>query len=278
MDQFEGKVAVVTGAASGIGRALAEAWLREGCRVVMADIEVPALTIAHEQLETELRERAITVRVDVSDAASVEALAAATVDAFGEVDVVCNNAGVSTFNTFEHQTLADWQWVLGVNLWGVIHGVHTFVPIMRTQGTPAHVVNTASIAGLLSGIAYIGVYAASKVAVVSISETLRQELAIEGAPIGVSVLCPSATDTDCMEGERNRPAATGQEQRTPDAEQWRVAIKESMTGPTGKQPDEVAAMVVDAVRNDEFWVVSHGDLRAGIEHRFTDILEHVPTS
>ena len=276
MDQFEGKVAVVTGAASGIGRALAEAWLREGCRVVLADIEVPALATADEQLEPSLRARVITVRTDVSDAASVEALAASTLDAFGQVDIVCNNAGVSTFNTFEHQTLDDWQWVLGVNLWGVIHGVHTFVPIMRRQGTPGHVVNTASIAGLLSGIAYIGVYAASKVAVVSISETLRQELAIEGAPIGVSVLCPSATDTDCMEGERNRPAATGQEMRTPDAEQWRVAIKESMTGPTGKGPEEVAAMVIDAVRNDEFWVVSHGDLRAGIEHRFADILEHVP--
>ena len=276
MDQFEGKVAVVTGAASGIGRALAEAWLREGCRVVMADIEVPALAAAHEQLDPAQRDRAITVRTDVSDAASVDALAAATIDAFGQVDIVCNNAGVSTFNTFEHQTLADWQWVLGVNLWGVIHGVHTFVPIMRRQATQAHVVNTASIAGLLSGIAYIGVYAASKVAVVSISETLRQELAIEGAPIGVSVLCPSATDTDCMEGERNRPPATGQEERTTDAEQWRTAIKDSMTGPTGKQPDEVAAMVVEAVRNDQFWIVSHGDLRAGVEHRFADILEHVP--
>src|SRR3954452_2484194 len=208
MDRFETKVVVVTGAASGIGRALVEAWLREGCRVVMADVEVPALTTAHERLDPGLRDRAIAVHTDVSDAASVHALADATIDAFGQVDIVCNNAGVSTFNTFEHQTLADWQWVLGVNLWGVIHGVHTFVPIMRKQPTPAHVVNTASIAGLLSGIAYIGVYAASKTAVVSISETLRQELEIEGAPIGVSVLCPSATDTDCMEGERNRPAAT----------------------------------------------------------------------
>ena len=108
------------------------------------------------------RDRAVTVRTDVSDAASVESLAVATIEAFGQVDIVCNNVGVSTFNTFENQTLADWQWVLGVNLWGVIHGVHTFVPIMRRQGTPGHIVNTASVAGLLSGVAYIGPYAASK--------------------------------------------------------------------------------------------------------------------
>ena len=276
MEQLEGKLVVVTGAASGIGFGLAEAWLRAGCRVVMADIEAPALGDAHARLDPSARDRAITVRTDVSDAASVDDLAATTIDAFGQVDVVCNNAGVSTFNTFEHQTLADWRWVLGVNLWGVIHGVHTFVPIMRRQGTPAHVVNTASIAGLLSGIAYIGPYAATKTAVVSISETLRQELAIEGVPIGVSVLCPSATLSACMEGERNRPAETGREQRTPDAEQWRVAIKDGMTGASGKEPAEVADMVVDAVRNNRFWVVSHGDLRVGIEHRFADILEHVP--
>jgi NAD(P)-dependent dehydrogenase (short-subunit alcohol dehydrogenase family) len=278
MDQFEGKVAVVTGAASGIGFALAEAWLREGCRVVLADIEKPALEAAHERLDPSVRDRAVTLPTDVSDAMSVDRLAADTVERFGQVDIVCNNAGVSTFNTFENQTLADWQWVLGVNLWGVIHGVHTFVPIMRRQGTEAHIVNTASVAGLLSGIAYIGPYAASKVAVVSISETLRQELAIEGAPIGVTVLCPSATNTACMEGERNRPPETGQEHRTPDAEQWRVAIKDGMTGPTGKEPAEVADMVVDAVRSNRFWVVSHGDLRAGIEHRFADILEHIPAS
>ncbi|MEX2100836.1 MAG: SDR family NAD(P)-dependent oxidoreductase [Acidimicrobiia bacterium] len=276
MDRFEGKVAVVTGAASGIGFALTEAWLREGCSVVMADIEEPALDAARARLGDETNDRVVTVPVDVSDPASVDRLAAATVAKFGQVDIVCNNAGVSTFNTIANQTLADWQWVLGVNLWGVIHGVHAFVPILRRQGTEAHIVNTASIAGLLSGIAYIGPYAVSKVGVVSLSETLRQELALEGAPIGVSVLCPSATNTACMEGERNRPPDTGNEVRTADAEQWRVAIKESMTGPGGKEPDEVAKMVVDAVRANRFWVVSRGDLRVGLEHRFADILEHVP--
>jgi NAD(P)-dependent dehydrogenase (short-subunit alcohol dehydrogenase family) len=267
---------VVTGAASGIGRALVDAWLAEGCRVVMADIEEPALRAAHDGLDEDARHRAIVVPTDVSDAAAVARLADQTLAAFGQVDIVCNNAGVSTFNTFEHQTLDDWRWVVGVNLWGVIHGVHTFVPIMRAQRTPGHVVNTASIAGLLSGIAHIGPYAVTKVGVVSLSETLRQELAIAGAPIGVSVLCPSATNTACMEGERNRPAEQGREARTDDAEQWRLAIKSGMTGPDGKEPDEVAAMVVDAVRTDRFWIVTHGDLRPAIEHRFADILAHVP--
>ena len=276
MDEFEGKVAVVTGAASGIGRALVDAWLAEGCRVVMADVEEPALQAAHDALAADARDRAIVVPTDVSDAAAVAHLAEETLAAFGQVDILCNNAGVSTFNTFEHQSLDDWHWVVNVNLWGVIHGVHTFVPIMRAQGTPGHVVNTASIAGLLSGIAYIGPYAVTKVGVVSLSETLRQELAIEGAPIGVSVLCPSATNTACMEGERNRPAAQGREARTDDAEQWRLAIKSGMTGPDGKEPAEVAAMVVDAVRTDRFWIVTHGDLRPAIEQRFADILAAVP--
>ena len=276
MDELGGKVAVVTGAASGIGFALTTAWLREGCSVVMADIEEPALDAARARLGDDERDRVVPVPTDVTDPAAVDRLAAATVARFGQVDIVCNNAGVSTFNTIANQTLADWQWVLGVNLWGVIHGVHTFVPILRRQSTEAHIVNTASIAGLLSGIAYIGPYAVSKVGVVSLSETLRQELAMEGAPIGVSVLCPSATNTACMEGERNRPPDTGNEVRTPDAEQWRTNIKAGMTGPGGKEPAEVADMVVDAVRANRFWVVSHGDLRAGIEHRFADILEHVP--
>jgi NAD(P)-dependent dehydrogenase (short-subunit alcohol dehydrogenase family) len=274
--EVAGKVVVVTGAASGIGRALVDAWLAEGCRVVMADIEEPALLAAQGALTGSAHARAIAVPTDVSDAESVRHLADATIAAFGRVDVVCNNAGVSTFNTLSHQTMEDWRWVLGVNLWGVIHGVHTFLPILRAQGTPGHIVNTASVAGLLSGVAYIGPYAVSKVGIVSLSETLRQELQIEGAPIGVSVLCPSATNTACMEGERNRPAASGTEQRTDDAEQWRMAIKAGMLGPAGKEPEEVAALVVDAVREGRFWVVSHGDLRVAMEHRFADILAHVP--
>ena len=193
----------------------------------------------------------------MSDAAAVDRLAAVTLERFGRVDVLCNNAGVSTFNLFRDQTLDDWRWVVGVNFWGVVHGLQTFVPIMREQGTPGHIVNTASIAGLVSGVAFIGPYCATKVAVVSISETLAQELAIEESPIGVSVLCPSSVDTKVMESERGRPAELGIEHRTEMAESVRLMIRDGFTGPTGLTPTQVAARVLDAIRNREFWIITH---------------------
>ena len=222
MDDLEGRVAVITGGASGIGLALTRAFLAAGTRVVIADIELQALDDARAALGPEVSERVHSVLVDVADLHSVEVLAASTLDRFGQVDIVCNNAGVSTFNTVDRLTMADWQWVLGVDLWGVINGVHTFLPIMLQQGTPGHIVNTASIAGLVSGIAHLAPYAVAKVGVVSLSETLRMELQMSGAPIGVSVLCPSSTNTNVMEGERNRPQHLGNEERTDDAEAWRV--------------------------------------------------------
>ena len=169
----------------------------------------------------------------MSDASAVDRLAATTLERFGRVDVLCNNAGVSTFNLIRDQTLDDWRWVFDVNLWGVVHGLHSFLPIMRDQGTPAHIVNTASIAGLLSGVAFIGPYCATKVAVVSISETLAQELAIEQLPIGVSVLCPSSVDTRVMESERGRPAERGVEHRTEMAESVRLIDPRLVHRPDG---------------------------------------------
>ena len=276
MDELEDKVVVVTGGASGIGLALARAFLASGCRVVIADIELDALDDARAALGAEVAERVHAVLADVADLQSVQLLAASTLDRFGHVDILCNNAGVSTFNTIERLTIADWQWVLGVDLWGVIHGVHTFLPIMLQQGTPGHIVNTASIAGLVSGVAHLAPYAVAKVGVVSLSETLRTELQISGAPIGVSVLCPSATNTNVMEGERNRPVHLGKENRADDAEAWRVAIRSGFTGPSGKEPSEVAGMVVDAVVKNRFWVVSHDDLRPVLEQRFAEILQATP--
>ena len=216
------------------------------------------------------------VAVDVSDAAAVDRLAATTLERFGRVDVLCNNAGVSTFNLFRDQTLDDWRWVVGVNFWGVVHGVQTFVPIMREQGTPGHIVNTASIAGLVSGVAFIGPYCATKVAVVSISETLAQELAIEESPIGVSVLCPSSVDTKVMESERGRPAELGVEHRTEMAESVRLMIRDGFTGPTGLTPAQVATRVLDAIRNREFWIITHHDLAPTVETRFDGILAGFP--
>ena len=164
--------------------------------------------------------------------------------------------------------------MLDVNLWGVVHGVHTFVPIMRRQGTPAHVVNTASVAGLLSGIAYLGPYAVSKVGVVSFSETLRAELAMAGVPIGVSVLCPERHQHQ-RDGSGTQPARAprggGADRRRATA--CRLGIKGGFTTAEGKEPDDVAAQVIDAVRHDRFWVVSHGGVDAMIEPRFAGILD-----
>jgi NAD(P)-dependent dehydrogenase (short-subunit alcohol dehydrogenase family) len=219
---------------------------------------------------------ALAVGVDVSDAAAVDQLAATTVERFGRVDVLCNNAGVSTFNMMRDQTLDDWRWVFSVDLWGVVHGLHSFLPIMREQGTPAHIVNTASIAGLLSGVAFIGPYAATKVAVVSISETLVQELAIEESSIGVSVLCPSSVDTKVMESERGRPSALGVEHRTEMAESVRLAIRDSFTGPSGLTPAQVAERVLDAIRTKRFWIITHAGERPVFEARVNDILANFP--
>ena len=270
-----GHVAVVTGAGSGIGAALAAAFGAAGGRVVLADVEVAALERVGATLSADGVE-VLTVPTDVSDADAVDRLAQATVERFGRVDVLCNNAGVSTFNLLVDQTPADWRWVLGVNLWGVVHGVQTFVPMMRAQATPAHIVNTSSIAGLWSGVSFIGPYAVSKVGVVSLSETLRDELRAEQSPIGVSVLCPSSVDTNVLAAERNRPPSLGTEQRTGVAESVRLMIADGLVGSDGKTPAEVAAMTLDAIRDDRFWIITHASARAALEARFASILADVP--
>jgi len=274
VDTLEGKVVVVTGGASGIGLAFARAVAGLGGHPVVADVDAAALATA----AAELPDGTLFVPTDVSDLASVAALRDAVLERHGRVDVVFNNAGVSTFNLLSDTTLDDWRWVLGVDLWGVIHGVHTFLPVMKAQGTPAHIVSTASVAGILSGVAFIGPYAVAKVGVVSISETLRQEVGFEGLPIGVSVLCPSATDTGMMEAERNRPAGMAPEQRTEASEGWRTAIGAQMKGDEGKSADEVAAAVVDAILTDRFWVITHSDLTPAFEQRFAEIMANAPTN
>jgi NAD(P)-dependent dehydrogenase (short-subunit alcohol dehydrogenase family) len=276
MQDLQDKVAVITGSASGIGFGLATALLAAGCNVVLADVEEAALEKATAELDAGAPGRVHGVVTDVADLASVEALAQSTLDRFGQVDVLCNNAGVSTFSAIEHLSMDDWKWVLGVDLWGVIHGVHVFLPIMVRQGTPAHIMSTASLAGLLSGTAQIGPYGVAKVGVVSLSETLRIELAAAGRPIGVSVLCPGLTNTNVLDCDRNRPRELGVEVTTDAGDTWRATMREGFRGPTGKEPLEVAEMVVDAIRNDRFWVISHGDLKPVLEQRFAEILDATP--
>jgi NAD(P)-dependent dehydrogenase (short-subunit alcohol dehydrogenase family) len=203
--ELTGKTAVVTGGASGIGRAMADRFATEGMNVVIADVDPDALSAA----EAEIRANGASVaskRTDVRSGEDVEALAKFAVDAFGGVNVLCNNAGIGIGGAIWQQTVQDWEWMLGVNLMGVVHGIRAFVPIMIAQEDECHVVNTASAAGLTVR-PFLGMYAATKHAVVALSEALYHETKFTGAKIGVSVLCPAVVNTRIGESERNRPAS-----------------------------------------------------------------------
>jgi NAD(P)-dependent dehydrogenase (short-subunit alcohol dehydrogenase family) len=260
-------VAVVTGGASGIGAALGRALAAEGCTVVLADVESDTLSDVAAEIDGDV----MTVVADVSDPADVERLAGEVYGRFPAVHLLCNNAGVSTFNPITAQTLDDWRWVLGVNLWGVIHGVHTFLPRLLAQGEPAHIVNTSSLAGLASGLPHVGPYNVSKVGVVALSETLRLELAMSGAPIGVSVLCPGSTGTRIFDGERNRPADLGRETRQEQGDAFRDAVRAGFGGAGSRTAAQVADAVLDAVRHDQFWVITSGELHGMVSSRFAEI-------
>lgn len=277
MKDFKGKVAVVTGAASGIGRALATRFASEGMKVVLSDVEERALA----DVERDLKAKGATtlaVRADVAKAADVEALAKKTVDTFGGVHVLCNNAGVATAGPAWEMTLADWQWVLGVNLWGVIHGIRTFVPIMLKQDTDGHVVNTASLAGLSSG-PMMSIYNVTKHGVVTLSETLHHDLKLQGARIKVSVLCPAWVNTRINESERNRPTALGGPEARlllPEAAAMRQAIGQLLAA--GLSPAHVAGLVLDAIRDEKFYILPHPEWKNLIRTRMEDILaEREPT-
>jgi NAD(P)-dependent dehydrogenase (short-subunit alcohol dehydrogenase family) len=269
MRELRGKCAVVTGAASGIGRALADAFAAEGMRVVLADIEPGALEEAAEALRAS-GTAVLAVPTDVSQAEQVQALADRAVAAFGRVDVVCNNAGVALSGAAWEHTLDDWRWLLGVNLWGVVHGVRTFVPLMLNQGGEGHVVNTGSVAGLTSN-PFMSIYNVSKHAVVTLSETLQKELTLMGTAVRVSVLCPGFVNTRILEAERNRPAtlqnATATERHPTFEEMARASLA------AGLPPAQVAAQVVDAVKTERFYVLTHPEFAPRVRERMEDILE-----
>lgn len=249
MELTAGKVAVVTGAASGIGFALAERFARAGLDIVLADVEQAALEAAEQQI-AELGIKTLAVTTDVSDEASVQALAAAAVERFGAVHLVCNNAGVESVADPWFGPISSWKWVLGVNLWGVIHGIRAFLPQMLGQGG-GHIVNTASIAGLYPGFAPS--YDASKHAVVAISEGLYKSMILAGLPIGVSVVCPGWVRTNIMDASRNWPADLG-EQPPPSFEAEVTVPHVQKAIDDAISPARVADLVADAVVDGRFWV------------------------
>src|SRR5436190_18589010 len=249
MDLEPGKAAVVTGAASGIGLALADRFATSGMHVVLADVDEEGLATAAEQIGAR-GVNTLTARTDVSDEASVNALAAAALDRFGAVHVVCNNAGVVSNADAWFGPLAAWSWVLGVNLWGVIHGVRAFLPTLVAQGE-GHIVNTASIAGLLPGFGPS--YDASKHAVVALTEDLYLNLQQVGLPIGVSVLCPGWVRTRIMDADRNWPDRLG-DAPPPGMGTEIVEPHVRRAVDEGTPPAMVADLVADAVQANRFWV------------------------
>ncbi|HEY6426558.1 MAG TPA: SDR family NAD(P)-dependent oxidoreductase [Acidimicrobiales bacterium] len=273
MKDLEGKVAVITGGASGIGRAVAAKAAAEGMKVVIADIEEGALKEAERELAgggTDV----LGVVTDVADVSSVRALRDHALDRFGAVHLVHNNAGVGLGGPIWEIPESDWRWILGVNLWGVVHGVATFVPLFVEQGE-GHVVNTASIAGLTTA-PFLGPYNATKQAVVAISETLYKDLQAAGiSGVGVSVLCPGFVQTRIAESDRNRPA-WAPDREVEGAPELRAAVQAMVDG--GISTAAVADAVLDAVRTDTFYILTHPELDGALRTRFDDILERRPPS
>ena len=274
MEQFEGKVAVVTGAASGIGLGMARRFAREKLRVVLADIEAPALEEARAELEKSGAE-VLAVRTDVSSADAVQELAQRAHEAFGKVHILCNNAGVAGgaggLGGIWHANDKDWQWVLGVNLMGVVHGLQAFVPRMLEHGEEGHIVNTSSILGVNSGNGSI--YSVTKHAVTRLSEGLYVDLRVRKAQIGVSVLCPGLIATRIVTSGRNRPEHLRNE--VPgggDAVRERMAEAQQRFMDAGMPADQVGDMVFDAIREQRFYIFTHPDLKKGVKNRMEDIL------
>ncbi len=273
MDLRPSDVAVVTGAASGIGAALAEQLLERGLAVVLADIEPAALRATAARLQRPGR-RLLPVITDVADPDSVEELAATTLQTFGAVHLVCNNAGVTGAGgpiwSLDHR---DWQWALGVNLWGVINGIHAFVPHLVDQNR-GHVLNTASLAGLTS-TPYTGPYNASKHAVVTITETLAHELAMRGSAVTTSVACPGFVATNIWEAERNRPADLAHTVGDVDPAYEAFADVIAQMAENAQDPSDTAARILHGVERDELHILTHPDMNQLVRDRMAMLADAI---
>ncbi len=271
MKDFAGRVAVITGAGSGFGREFARIGARLGMRLALADVQPDALAATVAELEGQ----GATVfgeRTDVARAEDVERLGARTVDAYGGAHLVFNNAGVAVGGLAWENSVRDWEWVLGVNLWGVIHGVRVFTPILLAQDEPTHIVNTSSVAGLVNP-QMMAAYNVSKHGVVSLSETLYHDLRLVGSKVGVSVLCPAFVPTGINASERNRPAGMANEAPpTPSQAALKAQLDKAVA--SGKiSAEQVAEATFDAVRADRFYVITHERMMPSIELRLHDVVQ-----
>jgi NAD(P)-dependent dehydrogenase (short-subunit alcohol dehydrogenase family) len=272
MKRLKGKVAAVTGAASGLGRSMALAFAAEGMDVALADVDEVSLSAVQEEILAK-NVRAITLKVDVSQAEQVEGFRDQTLTRLGGVHVVCNNAGVSPLGAVWENSVADWQWILGVNLWGVIHGVRAFTPHLLAQDQ-GHIVNTASVSGLISPPGS-GAYNVTKHAVVALSETLQHDLRERKSRVGVSVLCPAYVPTRITESERSRPKELGASTKSPETLAREAMLKKAVT--SGKvSADQVAQAVVAAIKAERFYILTHPRIKGAIQARMEDILEGRP--
>ncbi len=277
MKKFKGKVAVITGASSGIGRALSERCAQEGMKVVIADIDKKALAKTAKDLKA-AGATVLAVTTDVSKPEDMEALAKKTIDKFGAVHLLCNAVGVHTLTPIAESTLADWQWVIGVNLNGAIYGISAFLPIMMKQDTECHIVNVTSVLGGLYALPYNGPYNVSQYGLITFSEMLYQELTAMYPKIKVSVICPDYADTGILDSERNRPgelknasAKAKRGEADPNFEKIKGIIEATLRAET--PPEQLADMVFEAIKAEKFYNFPHPTSKVIIADRLARVME-----
>ncbi len=272
MKDLNNKVAVITGAAEGIGKAIAVAAAAQGMKLVLADISANKLDATVQEFKTN-GIAVIGVVTDVASEAAIEHLANQAFNEFGNVHLLVNNAGVAFTKAAWETTAQDWEWIMGVNLYGVTHALRAFIPRMLANGEEGHIVNTASMAGMISAPA-LAAYNVSKFGVVTLSEGLYHDLTLRQSKLGVSVLCPSWVNTRIIESERNRDAS----QRTDVDKLERISAKASANimkaVQNGLTPEEVAKQVIDAVQANQFYILTHADSHAAVNVRAQDILQN----